>query len=238
MLLRALSCDFLKLRHTLVWFLIFLGPIGVVGLQAVNYGLRYDYLMKQYAADLWGNLIIQVVSLMVPVCLMGLTIIASMITNMEHQTNAWKQTLALPVSRFTIITSKFVMAAILLLCSTTMLVIGTIILGLCLGMPASDIPYSKLLTVIYFSYMASMPFIALQVWLSATVSNQAIPLTVGIIGMILSLFANLVGDWMPWGWPNLRNEWGEPLYSVAAGIALGLLLYIGGLFHFIRKEVN
>lgn len=54
---RVLAADFLKIRRTLVWFLVLLGPVGVVGLQAVNFGLRYDYLTKQYANDLWYALL-------------------------------------------------------------------------------------------------------------------------------------------------------------------------------------
>ena len=32
-----------------------LGPIGLAAMQGLNFGLRYDYLMKSYAADPWGG---------------------------------------------------------------------------------------------------------------------------------------------------------------------------------------
>ncbi|MNI14853.1 ABC-2 family transporter protein [compost metagenome] len=237
-MLRVLSSDFLKIRHTAIWFLICLGPIGVISMQAANFTLRYDYLMHEYAADLWGGLILNVSSLMVPALLMGLTIIASMIANIEHQTNAWKQVIALPVTKLTVISSKFGVTVLLLLVSSTLVAIGTLVLGLALGMQASDIPYRQLLTMNYYPYLAAMPFIALQVWLSITIKNQAIPLTIGIVGLVISLFAMVLADWVPWKWPYLQNEWNEPMYSVAAGLALGMLLYIIGLLSFVRRDVT
>ncbi|MBP1991449.1 ABC transporter permease [Paenibacillus eucommiae] len=237
-MLRVLASDFLKLRRTMIWFLVFLGPIGVVGLQAANFGLRYDYMKQQYASDFWGGLITNTGMLVVPVLLMGLTIVASMIANIEHQTNAWKLLLALPVSKLTIISSKFVCLAVLLLCSSTLLWMGTIILGLCLGMDSSQIPFDQLLQLAYYPYLAAMPFLALQAWLSMSIRNQAIPLTAGIVGMLLSFFAFILADWLPWKWPYLKNEWNEPLYSVAAGLVLGLLLYVIGMLQFVRKDVN
>jgi hypothetical protein len=50
---RALSADWLKIRGKGLWFLIFLGPVGLIAMQGLNFGLRYDYLREQYRADLW-----------------------------------------------------------------------------------------------------------------------------------------------------------------------------------------
>lgn len=57
MMWRALSADWLKIRGKGIWFLVFLGPIGLVAMQGLNFGLRYDYLRQQYSADLWGGLL-------------------------------------------------------------------------------------------------------------------------------------------------------------------------------------
>lgn len=57
MMFRALSADWLKIRGRSIWFLAALGPIGLAAMQGLNFGLRYDYLMKSYAADPWGGLL-------------------------------------------------------------------------------------------------------------------------------------------------------------------------------------
>ncbi|SIE32972.1 Uncharacterized protein conserved in bacteria [Mycobacteroides abscessus subsp. abscessus] len=55
--------------------------------------------------------------LSIPAIMLGLALVTSMIANIEHQTNAWKQLLALPVSKGKVFTSKFLLAAILLFIS-------------------------------------------------------------------------------------------------------------------------
>ncbi|GIO14711.1 hypothetical protein J19TS2_42660 [Cohnella xylanilytica] len=235
---RVLSSEFLKIRKKLLWLLVVAGPLGVVALQAVNFGLRYDYLMKQYAADPWGGLIENVSILALPALLIGLAIVASMAAGIEHQMNAWKMTLALPVTKRHVFAGKFLLTAILLLCSCVLLVLFTVALGFALGFDAS-IPVGELLSAVFYPYLAAMPFIALQSWLSVTMANQAIPLTVGIVGMIVSMFAgSRFPDWVPYTWPQLNNEWGEPLYSVAMGVGTGIVVFLLGMAEFVRKDVK
>lgn len=239
MLIRVMSAEWLKLRRTMIPFLIVLGPVGVASLQAVNFGLRYDYLTKQYASDLWGGLIGNVAMLMVPTLFIGLAVIASMTAGMEHQMNVWKQTLALPVSKTSVFAGKFLFASLLLLGSSVLLALLTVALGASLGFELGGVPYGKLAVAIFYPYLAVMPFIALQVWLSVTMSNQAIPLTVGIAGTVFSMFAgSRFGDWMPYRWPYLQNAADEPLYSAAAGVMLGAAVFAAGLYEFVRKDVK
>jgi lantibiotic transport system permease protein len=236
-MLGILASDFIKIKRKLIWFLIFLGPFGVVALEAVNFGLRYDYLTKVYEQNVWMGLIEEASYLAIPALMLGLTLIASMISNIEHQTNAWKQLLALPVSKLQVFTGKFILTAILLFVSSTFLIVGVIALGIFLKFGV-DIPMLPLLKMAYFPYLAAMPFIAVQIWLSITMKNQAIPLVIGIVGTILSLMSFRFPDWMPWKWPSLQNSWEDPMYSVLFGIASGLAIYLIGLIDFARKDVK
>ncbi|MED3571170.1 ABC transporter permease [Cytobacillus praedii] len=236
-MLSILASDFIKIRRKLIWFLIFLAPFGVVALQAVNFGLRYDYLTKVHEKDLWAGLIGEAGYLAIPALMLGLTLIASMISNIEHQTNAWKQLLALPVSKLRVFTGKFLLTALLLFVSSTFLLLGIIVLGFFLKF-GTDVPLLSLLKMAYFPYLAAMPFIALQIWLSITMKNQAIPLVIGIVGTILSLMSFRFPDWMPWKWPSLTNGWNDPLYSVTFGLVCGLAIYLIGLLDFARKDVK
>lgn len=234
-MLRVLASDLYKIRKKMIWFLVFLGPVGVIALQAVNFGLRYQYLTHIYADDLWGGVINNVLFLSIPALLMGITILASMIANIEHQTHAWKQVLALPISRTNVFTAKFMLTCLLILVSSTLLCIGAAVLGLSLGY-GTDIPYGELLSMAYYPFLASMPFVALQVWLSVMIKNQAVPLTIGITAAILSLSGPSVPEWVPFTWPYLANS--LPLYYVSAGLALGSAVYLFGLMKFIRKDVQ
>lgn len=238
MMLRLLSVECMKIKRKLVWLLVVLGPLGVVLLQAVNFALRYDYLTKQYADDLWGGLISNVSMLMLPTMFIGLAILASMTAGIEHQMNAWKQTLALPVGRAQIFAAKFALSALLLLCSSTLLIPFTLLLGAALGFDIRGIPFAELAKTVYYPYLAIMPFVSLQVWLSVMMHNQALPLTIGILSMIAGIFASQFQDWMPWKWPYLINKWDMPLYSAGAGLALGIIVLLIGTAQFARKDVK
>lgn len=235
-MLTTFASDFLKIKRKMIWFLIFLGPFGVIALEAVNFGLRYDYLTNRYEADLWGGLVGEASYLAIPALMLGLTIITSMIASIEHQTNAWKQLLALPISKFRVFTGKFLLATVLLFISSTLLFVGIIILGLFLKF-GLEIPFLTMLKMVYLPYFAAMPFIAFQIWLSITVKNQAIPLTIGIVSTILSLTSFKFPSWFPWNWLYLES-WGNPLYSALAGLCLGFILYLIGLIDFSRKDVQ
>ncbi|MFD0714878.1 ABC transporter permease [Paenibacillus sp. GCM10027626] len=232
------SSELLKIRKKMIWFLIFLGPVGVVGLQSLNFGLRYDYLTKLHAADLWGGLLDNILFLTVPTLFVGLAIIASMTAGIEHQTNTWKQTLALPVSRTRIFAGKFLLNVLLLFCSATLLIPGFIALGAALGFPLEQLPYKRMLEAIYLSYIGVMPFIALQVSLSVLFQHQAVSLMVGIAGTVISMFAFRFADWVPYKWVYLHLTANNPFYPAIAGIALGIALFLIGLLYFIRKDVN
>lgn len=234
---RVMVSEFLKIRRKMILFLVFLGPIGVIGLEAVNFGIRYDWLTDIYKDDLWGGLISEVAMLSIPTILIGLTILTSMIANIEHQTNAWKQLLALPISKTKVFTGKVLLSLLLLLIACLLLASGTILLGLLLNF-GTDIPYLLLIKMCFFPCLASLPFITLQIWLAITIKNQAIPLTFGIIGAIVTMYSMNFPDWVPWKWPWLINEWDKPIYSVLAGLVIGLLVYFMSLIDFNRRDVK
>ncbi|SDC49715.1 hypothetical protein SAMN02799630_00176 [Paenibacillus sp. UNCCL117] len=238
MIARIMASELLKIRRKMIWFLIMLGPAGVIGLQAVNFGLRYDYLMKRYAQNPWGGLIGEVAVLTVPTLFIGLTIIASMNAGIEHQMNAWKQTLALPVTKTQVFLGKFLLTLLLLGCSATLLAVGMVGLGGALGLDLTAVPYSKVLMMSYFPYLAIIPFISLQVWLSITMHNQAIPLVIGFAGTVFSMFSLRFGDWMPYKWPYLQNAADNPLYSIALGMLGGVVVLVAGMLEFVRKDVR
>ncbi|MXO77044.1 ABC transporter permease subunit, partial [Paenibacillus sp. OT2-17] len=106
MMLRALTADLLKARRKGIWFLVFLGPLGLVAMQALNFGLRYDYLIPRYKGHLWESLMDNI-AMFVPLALvLGATMVASMLANVEHMSNSWKQLLALPISKFSVYMAK------------------------------------------------------------------------------------------------------------------------------------
>lgn len=233
---KLVMTDFLKIKRKGFWFLTFLGPVGVVALQMVNYGVRKDYLLQQSEDD-WGYYLLNVTSFTPLALVLGIAILTSFMASVEDETNAWKQLIALPVSKMNVYLSKFTVLAGLLFISSLILMVFSFGYGIFLDL-GDQIPYRELLKQSFYPYFAAVPILALQLWISMVSQNQGIPITAGILGVIFAYSAKLLPDWMIWKWPSLVNEWNDPLINVLLGVGVGLLLYLAGMIDFTRRDVK
>ncbi|WP_191565835.1 ABC transporter permease [Metabacillus idriensis] len=234
-MLSILKSDLLKVKRKWFWLIVFLGPFGVIALQMVNYGVRYDYLMKQQP-DVWAGLLENINMFVAPALLLGMTILASQIAALEHQQSSWKQLLSLPVKRREVFTSKWIIVCMMIFISSTLLFLGTVLFGISLKFSVHDIPIFDVLKNSYYPFFAGIPVLCLQVWMSIVFSNQAYPLSVGIFGAVFSLAAYAAPDWVPWKWPLLIGAY-DPLWYVIAGLITGSILFLAGMTDFVRREV-
>lgn len=238
MMLRSLSADFLKIRGKGIWFLIILAPVGLVAMQALNFGLRLDYLKGQYAGNLWGGLIDNIV-LFVPIALyLGVTLVSSLVANVEYQMSSWKQLLALPISRTAVFCAKFTLCFLLLTVSCLLLPVFTVLLGLVFGFGTADIPLNDVLRMGFFPYLAALPMMALQLWLSLSFRNQALPVTLGVTAAIISPFTLQLTEWFPLNWPFFGYIGPHAAWFIGAGVICGAVIMMLGLIHFNRKDVE
>lgn len=238
MMLRSLSADFLKIRRKGIWFLIVLAPVGLVIMQALNYGLRFDYLSERYADDPWNGLLINV-SGFVPIALyLGCTLVSSLVANVEHQLSSWKQLLALPISRTAVFSAKFLLCFLLLSVSCILLPIGTVILGLCFGFNTEPMPYADLARMGFYPLLAALPLLALQLWLSLTYRNPSLPVSLGVTISIISPFTMSLPAQFPLNWPVFGFSGPHREAFVLAGLLVGSLILLMGMIHFNRKDVD
>ncbi|UNK19019.1 ABC transporter permease [Paenibacillus sp. N3/727] len=238
MMVRALSADFLKIRGKGIWLLALIAPIGLIAMQALNFGLRYDYLMKVYVADPWGGLIENILMFVPIAIILGITLVCSLVANVENQLSSWKQLLALPITRTAVFSAKFVMVLLVLCVSCILLSVGTPVLGFALGMDMQNIPYGDLIRLGFVPLMGAIPLLALQLWLSLTTKNQGIAVSFGVTASVVSLFALKFPDWMPLKWPLMAYIGPGQTKVISAGLLLGAVITLAGLIHFNRRDVN
>ena len=232
---QLLRAELMKIKRKGLWLLSIIAPIGVVGLQMVNYGVRKDYLLAQSDND-WEYYLLNVCSFTGLGLILGVVILTSLMTSIENETNAWKQWIATPTTRTAIYTSKVLTIASLLLVATIILAIVTLGYGLTLGL-GDQIPYIDILKYSFYPYLSTLALLSLHMWLSTVNTNQGFPLTIGILGTIIAMISNNLPDWVIWKWPTLSNEWDNPLINVGLSITTAFILYILGLVHFTRKDV-
>ncbi|GKU77891.1 ABC transporter permease [Paenibacillus sp. L3-i20] len=232
---RAIRSDMLKIKGKGIWFLIMLGPVGLIAMQGLNFGLRYDYLKEIYKDDLWGGLL-ENIFMFIPLALgLGATILCSLLASIEHHTSSWKQLLALPISRSTVFISKFLVTVFLLTVSCLLLFIGIILLGLFMKF-GGNVPFGEIAKLCFFPFVAAMPMIALLLWLCNVMKNHALPITLGVVMSMLSLFP--ISEWVPLNWPSLAYAAPDHMLFMGAGIGCGFIVLLLGLLHFNGKDVS
>ncbi|MDB5083727.1 MAG: hypothetical protein JWN30_613 [Bacilli bacterium] len=234
----VLAADWIKMKHTWIKILVVLGPFGVISLNGLRYVLLYDHLVVP-GADNWSPLIRSIHALLLMALMLGIGILAALNLSVEHQENNWKQLFAQPVPKYQIYLSKFIWLALLLAISGALTAAGTVILGLCLGFD-SQIPWNLVLAEGFGPYLAAYGVIAIQLLLSANLSNQAIPLIVGVAGLITSMLTPLLPGWLPWSFPYRATPIGtsDMLPYVGYGVSMGIGLLIFGAALFSRQETK
>ncbi|CAI6083888.1 hypothetical protein PAECIP112173_04106 [Paenibacillus sp. JJ-100] len=234
---RALSSDWLKIRGKGIWFLVFLAPLGLTAMQALNFGLRLDYLKEQYAGNLWGGLLENVI-VFVPLALMlGATILSSMIAGIEHEQGSWKQLLALPIPRPAVYLAKFLLACMLLIVSCVLLTTSVVGLGLIFGFDAKDIPWAQALKLGLMPLAGALPVLSIELWLTMVSRNQALPVTFGIVLAITGMFSLSLSPQFPLAWSQMAWSAPNPYLYAGMGVALGIVIMLAGMMHFSRKDV-
>ncbi|MED4991011.1 MULTISPECIES: ABC transporter permease [Parageobacillus] len=239
MIAKLLATDFLKIKRKGLWFLTVLGPFGVVLLQWFNYELvpgRREWLLQRSDDD-WLFYLHNVNSFTPPALVLGITILTSLSVSIENETNAWKQLVALPVSKMGVFLAKFTVLAFLLAVASVLLFFFTLLLGIYLDL-GSAIPYVEIAKFSFYPYFASFPLLALHLWVATISNNQGIPISLGVVGFLFATYSFKLPDWLPWKWPSLQNQWDEPLVNVALGICVGIVLYIAGMLDFARRDVK
>ncbi|MBB6634061.1 ABC transporter permease [Cohnella thailandensis] len=234
---RAFSSDLLKIRRKGLWLLAIVAPLGLLAMQALNFGLRYDYFLEQYEDELWEQLLQYMTYFVSMSVLLGCTLVSSLLANVEHGTSSWKQLLALPISRSSVFAAKFALSALLMAFSCVLLAIGTVVFGLSFGFPLSSMPLWDIVRLSFFPYLGAMPFLAFLLSMCIMMRNQAMLITIGVTITIVSLFSTSAPEWLPLNWPLFAYLSDKPFWFAAAGIVTGAAVALMGMIRFERKDV-
>jgi len=230
---RLLRAERQKSRGTRIPLLVALGPLGVLLLELFNFQLRYDWLFRP-EFNPWDVIFENVLALMIPALLLGITLLCSLLLGLEHGGRMWKQLLALPISRPGLYLAKGLRIAGLLFLAATLTGLGALGLGLWYGF--GDIPWTELLHFTYGPFAAALPVLALQLFASSVFSNQALPIALGVLGCVFST-ATMLPNALPWLWPLHAYATNFTAYSLA-GVGVGLFGLLLGAWLFSRREAK
>ena len=234
--------EFLKLRKSSIWLLIFVSPILslLLGLGEV------DELEQNHWTATLSMMTVSHAIFFLPL-LTG--IFSSFICRYEHVGGGWKQLLSLPISRRQVYIVKILIVSLLIALTQLLFIGGLFSIGWMKGYPTA-IPWGIVFSSVFGGWLACLPLIALQMFASVAWSSFAAPLAINVIFTIPNMLivnSAKVGPYYPWAqpflmmMPNSSESFGalnastETLFIIIFG---SLLLFLGsGIGYFMRKEI-
>lgn len=243
-MLGIVQSEWFKLRKTKVFFILLVGP--AVALFA---GLSIDPSQAAYGINSW-YMILLVMNFAYSLLFLPLItgVLASNVCRYEHQAGGWKQLLALPVTRGKVFVAKYAMVMMLILVIQLLFLVALLAAGFMKGISdsfPSDIVWRSILG----GWVATLPLVALQLWLSIMMKTFAGPFVVNVIFTLPALIAineERIGAYYPWAQPftmmYVGGETGEMFYIPWEQLILViggsfLLFFLGGFIYFQRKSV-
>ncbi|MFC4402209.1 ABC transporter permease [Gracilibacillus xinjiangensis] len=238
------SSEWYKLRKSKIIGILLVGPmvglfIGLTaGLDNLGTGMN-EWYVKLLSMNLTYAL------LFLPL-ITG--VLASTTCRYEHQSGGWKQLLALPVTRGRVFASKYILLMALVMV-IQLLYLGSIYLVGIIDGIQDAFPLAIVWKSIFGGWVATLPLVGLQLWMSILFKSFAAPFAVNVIftlPTILVVNSERFGPYYPWAQPFSMMyisesaddvffvPWDQLLTVVGGSF---LLFSVGGYLYFQRKAV-
>ena len=133
-------------------------------------------------------------------------ILATLLNVMEHRAGTWALLLSLPSRKGQVYVSKLAFGLLLFVAAHLLFIIGFFFSGLLLGLLRSDLslpllqfPLGLVLLLASKTLLSILGLFALHLWLGLRFQQFIIPLTIGILGFVLT---SLLSPAFPFQWLN------------------------------------
>jgi len=207
----------------------------------IDFALRPEFIEKEVArSGAWITVMNQLGMLDVAAIALGVGLLCSMVFDVDHRSLQWKQVFALPVSRVGVYLTKLGVVMALLFGASMLAAVG--VYGIWQWLELGAMPWVRLAQFAFLPWLAAFPLVALQASLSAHVRNQAMPLTLGVAGVVAALFGAVMPGWAPWAPLIDSMEWlsggsGQIWRIMAYAAVTGAVFSAGGAIAFARRDV-
>ncbi|QED49789.1 ABC transporter permease [Cytobacillus dafuensis] len=239
---KVLRSEFLKLRKSSIWLLMFISPV-----LATLAGLGQSVEDTPYKWEITLSAMSFLHALLFFPLLTG--VFSAFVCRYEHLGGGWKQLLAMPVSRSNVYIAKFLIVIGLLAITQVLFAGGLVLVGQLKGFEGA-LPWKMILTSAVGGWIASLPLVALQLFVSVAWSSFAAPLAINVIFTlpnILVVNSEQFGPYYPWAQPFLammpttEESFGAlnvPMETLMIVILGSLVLFfLSGFTYFQRKEI-
>ncbi|MDQ0231394.1 ABC transporter permease [Metabacillus malikii] len=242
MLWRLIQSDFLKMRKTYIWLLLFVSPV---------LAFAGGYLTEQ-VEGVPNEWIVPLV-MMTPIhTILFLPLIIGVFTSFlcrfEHKNGGWKQLLSLPVKRTNVYLSKFILTMMLIAVNQGLVLVAWLAVGFLKGFE-DPIPYDIMLRSFVGGWISTLPLAAIMLFISMAWSSFAAPLAFNVIFTVPNILvanSETFAPYYPWVQPFLTmiprdgtGPWGGfflSFESIAYAIIGGFILFFASGLVYINKK--
>lgn len=198
----ALQCEWLKQRRSLSAWLVLVGGLFVPAMMLAARLWNHEDLpalhdSTHYWTALWKKAWEFSAMFLLP---MGTIFATSLIAQIEHRNNAWKQVHTLPLSVPTIFFAKLAIILGMLLQYLLLFFVGLALVALLpallpgVSLPRAAIPFDVFLRDSLMFLAGCLPIVALQYLLSLRFRNFMVPIGAGFVLWLAALMT------LPWKW--------------------------------------
>ena len=213
-LIVSLSSEFYKSRKTLAFWSAILLPLVICVLMSWGFISQATKLGNDPAQLLWFRYISAILGVM-GVLLLPILVIYNTyaITNMEYKGDTWKSLFSLPLSKFSVYTSKYIYIVFLTLMTMLLFVVFIIGSGHVIEAIKPTLEFSKYNpNTILFKFFAklflsSLGIISIQFLMNLMWNDFLKPFGIGFLLTIMGIITANVNwkyvDYLPYAYPNL-----------------------------------
>ncbi len=251
----AVQVEVIKLRRTLAFWMMFLAPLGIVGL-TILFDVRLAANVSGADKDAWAVMVRDTLGFWVVLMLpMFVALESSLMAQLEHGQKMWKHLFSLAAPRWTTYLAKLIITMIIVGISTAVLMVGTVLSGWLLqkfgirpdfNWISPNPSWGVAIRTACLVFVLSWCMIAIQTYVSVRWSSFTVALGIGSVGSMLSFilvrsvtFAQVI----PWSLPfnalepyiKQQTSLGLPLLVSLAGTCIFTIL---GLWDLNTKDVT
>ncbi|SDW76885.1 hypothetical protein SAMN05444487_10650 [Marininema mesophilum] len=238
--------DWIKIRRSVVWWIMISVPIFISMIGINNYMSHLDVFKKEGMLGwmgAWTQVEFLYGMMLLPVMI---SVYVCLLCRFEYLSGGWKQMFSYPISWTDIYVSKLLWSMILIVLTNVAMLVVFLLLGIMWGVQG-EIPWLTFLTMMINGWIATVPLIAIQLWISTQWDNFSIPIILNFIFVIPNIFISntKIGAFFPWSQPVYamtpvdRLEYVQPLsYFYVALLVTFLIFFLGGLWKFKRSEIR
>lgn len=241
MLFRVFRSEVYKVIKSKVWLALFIGPLFCWFIGNYYTGLSgNEYSWMDIYSRMTG-----VYGLYLLPLLTGL--ITAFICRYEHDKNMWKQYLTGPVKRWHVYLMKFLTALGVIGISQAM-ILSTLYIIQAMHSVSEQIPVEEILISLGSGWIATIPLVAVQLWVTSIWKSFAAPMVINSVLTIPNIVIAGQPDiaiFYPWAQPLLAMviESGDssgfahidPFMIMTVTFVSGLVFLLGGLTTFSKK---